>query len=241
MAPPLNRAALILNLAAFLFVTVICLSTQAPIIQQEILKRCQDELLNHHLSLEGLAVDGRDVTLSGRPYDAVTSVRARRLLAQVRGVRVVKTRVLTVQSEAGGKAKQEPAPGSDGDAALTPGTIAEQNMIQDKIDAALRQRAITFKTDSAVLMPETGAVLDLIAASLAENPNVACEIRGYDSHPLEIRQGRELALQRALATEAYLASKGVGAWRLSAHAFRIGEGAGGRPADRVVDVVVKAR
>jgi outer membrane protein OmpA-like peptidoglycan-associated protein len=239
MAPPLNRTGIILNLLAFLGFSVFCISTEAPLIQQDILKRCQDALLTHRISIRGLAVDGRDVILSGGPDAAITSFRARFALEGVLGVRTVRTRLLSDgQSTTGSQGAASEV--VDGNPVLEPPTSGQQTA-QIKIDAILQRQPISFKTDLATLTPQAEQALDEIASILSASPNLFCDIRGYDSHPREARQNWVLALQRALATEDYLQAKGIADWRLSTQALQTGESSDGRQTDRIVDLVVKAR
>lgn len=244
MPPALNRTAIVLDLAALVSVSVFCVSTQAPLIQQDILKRCQDALLVRHISMKGVAVEGRDVVLSDTGESEIASVRARLALEQVPGVRSVKTIIVADTTGArGGEAGGGRARELDGEVngVLEPATEAQEKDTQGKIDRVLDTEAIRFKGETAVLTTESGAVLDKIVAYLAEAPNLICEIRGYDSHPRAMRQNWVLALQRSLATEDYLIGKGVAAWRLSTHAFQIGDGTAGRRTDRIIDLVVRAR
>jgi outer membrane protein OmpA-like peptidoglycan-associated protein len=252
MASPLKRPAIVLDLAAFIGVSVFSISTEAPIIQQDILKRCQATLLLHHIDTKGLMVDGRDVVLSGGSGSLVVSSLARSAIESVNGVRVVRVKVLSEGQGATGSddsllgrfpsdhssAGQFPADQFPADQALKPTTLGE---VQEKIDRVLENQEIAFKADSTALTPEDEVVLDRVAAYLAEAPGLLCEIRGYDSEPLEMRQNWVLALQRSLATEDYLEIKGIADWRLSARVFRAGEGTPGRRGDHPVDLVVKTR
>ena len=255
MAPPLNRSAIFLNLAAFFGVGVFCISTDAPIIQQDIKERCQDTLLLHRISIKGLDVDGRDVILTGAPESALLSPPARSAVAAVRGVRAVLTRVLPAG----------PAPASDiganeSTSPQTPNPLLQQE-VQRKIDRVLENQGISFKADTTALTPQSELALDQIATYLAQAPSLLCEIRGYDIqlpeageaeagqnnlqqrdlHQIETRQNWVLALQRALAAEDYLEGKGIADWRLSTRAYHVGEGTEGRRTDRPLDLVVRTR
>jgi outer membrane protein OmpA-like peptidoglycan-associated protein len=233
MARPLNRTAIGLNLAAFAGVTLFCLSTDAPLIQQDILRRCQETLLIHRVPIRGLAVDGRDVTLSGGAQSAILSPRVRGAVQRLNGVRVVRTQVLAGNLTAAGDVSKE-----------SPGQLPlEPEDVQKKIDRILENQVISFKADSSqsetsALTPESEAALDKIASDLAQAPGVLCEIRGYDSEAAGERQNWVLALQRALATEDYLESKGIADWRLATRAFHLGEGTQGRPGSRAVNLAV---
>lgn len=241
MAPAINRTAVFLELAAFLGVSAFCIATQPPLLQQDILKRCQDALLVRHLPIRGLSVDGRDVVLTGSPDSPILSPQALQAVNSVPGVRSVKT-VSSGNAEPRTPSDDPTAPASvEPPSALTPATAAQQQDVQLKIDRLLAAESINFKPDTAVLTVESSLVLDKIVSYLTEAPSLSCEIRGYDSQPREYRQNWVLALQRALATEDYLESKGIAAWRLSTHAFQVGQETAGRPSDRIVDFVVRAR
>jgi hypothetical protein len=205
MEPPLNRTAIIVNLAAFFCVSVFCISTDAPMIQQDILKKCQDILLIHRMSISGLSVDGRDVLLSGEAESPILSPQIRVALERVNGVRVVRTRVLA------------------GNASRPRASQALPEEIQRNIDRVLENQGISFKTDTTTLTPQSEEALNKIAASLLEAPDLLCEIRGYENQAGSARQNWVLALQRALAAETYLENKGVANWRLSTRAFHTGE------------------
>jgi len=224
MAPPLNRTAILLNLAAFLGVSVFCISTDAPIIQQDILKRCQETLLLHRVSISGLSVDGRDVLLSGEAQSAILNPIVRVAVEHVNGVRVVRTRILAGNSSA----------------ISGPGTARPED-IQRKIDRVLENQSISFKTDTTTLTPQSELALDKIAAYLGGTPGMLCEIRGYDVQTQAGHQNWVLALQRALAVEDYLEGKGIPDWRLSTRAFHLGETPPAGRAVRPLDFFVRVK
>lgn len=229
MAPAVNRTALVLNLTAFVGFSVFCVSTQAPLMQQDILVRCRETLVRHRIPVDGLTVNGRDVILSGPPDSAITNSATQSVIAAVRGVRDVRVNVSYSENSHSIKTGLE-APRNQ-----------QQHDLQTKIDGVLENQGIAFKTESTVLTADSAVALDKIASYLSEATNMRCEIRGYDNHPKDSRQIWVLAMQRALATEDYLVGKGIAEWRLSAHAFQSGEGSEGRPTNRTVDLVVKAR
>ncbi len=239
MASQLNRTAIILTLAASVGVSILSISFKAPIIQQDILKRCQDALAMNRISIKGLAVDGRDVILSG-PYGSdITSPLARTIVNRVSGVRVVMTHVLP-----GTEAMNPDNTDDDGDDASappSPASLAQQD-IQEKIDGLLDNPGITFKTDTATLSADSQASLEKIAGYLSLAPNLICEIRAFDMPSAARRENWALAFQRALATQDYLEMRGIADWRLSTRAFHVGENSpDGRKSGRQVDLVVKAR
>jgi outer membrane protein OmpA-like peptidoglycan-associated protein len=238
MAPSINRTAVILNLTVFFGFAVLCVAIEAPMIQEDILKRCQDAFMMNSIPIQGLSVRGRDVVLSGLPESEIMSSRAHFLVADLKGVRDVRTNVVHEMPTAAEENDLEPSAG------------ARQREIQNRIDRLLDNRQIGFRPDSAVLTPEGQKVLDEVAKYLSDAPSLRCEIWGYDNELQDARQGVVWALLRALSTEDYLIGRGIAEWRLSTHAVRAGEearkaapfpGAQGRRSDRGVDLVVKAR
>lgn len=230
MASQLNRPAIFLNLAAFVGVSVFCVSTDAPIIQQDIRKRCQDTLLIHRISTQGLAVDGRDVILTGDLDSSLLSPATRATLAAVDGVRVVITHPHALEPTAFENSR------------------LPQQEVQHKIDTLLENQDIAFKADTTSLTSDSELALDKVVSYLAQAPNLLCEIRGYDMPPSaashnqnETHQNWVLALQRALAVEDYLESKGIADWRLSTRAFHMGEAPDGRRNTHPLDFVVRSR
>jgi outer membrane protein OmpA-like peptidoglycan-associated protein len=234
MALPLNRTGIFLDLMAFLGFSIFCISTEAPLIQQDILKRCQDALLMDHISIRGLSVDGRDVILSGPADSALMSARARLSLEGLAGVRTIRTEPIS----AAGNAEMDRL---DDNRIAEPPTKSQQSEAQNRIDTILQNEALGFKADTATLTPESERSLDKIAAILSSSPNLLCDIRAYDSHPRDAHKTWVLALQRALATEDYLVAKGIAEWRLSTQALQTGERSDGRRTDRIVDLVVRVR
>jgi outer membrane protein OmpA-like peptidoglycan-associated protein len=218
MAAALNRPAIFVDLAAFVLVSVFCISTEAPIIQQDILWRCQDALLLHRIPIRGLSVDGRDVLLSGSKQSPITSKRARSAVEAVNGVRVVTIRVSPAVAQAPAGGSVEPS-------------------VQQEIDRLLGKEGIAFKAGTTSLTPESESALDKIATYLSEASSLQCEIRSSDAATPEVKQDRMLAFERALATEDYLEAKGIAGARLSidtyhpGNTFHAGEDAASRTSD----------
>lgn len=206
-------------------------------IQNDISKRCQDVFRTNGIPIQGLSVKGRDVDLSGLPESEIISSRTRSLVADVNGVRDVRTHIL------------HELPTATDEKHLEPSANTQQREVQDKIDRLLDNRQIGFRADSAVLTPESQKVLDEVAKYLSEAPSLRCEIWGHENEFHDARQGVVWALLRALSTEDYLIGRGIAEWRLSTHAIRAGQksqgssqfpAAQGRRSDRAVDLVVKA-
>jgi outer membrane protein OmpA-like peptidoglycan-associated protein len=209
------------------------------LIQDDILKRCQDVLRLNRIPIAGLTVDGRDVLVTGPPNSPIVSSRALLALEKVTGVRIVRAQI-TYGTD--GTSGNPGAPSGASEAApARPADLALEKEIQARIDAELTASGIQFRSDTATLTAESELLLDKIATHLTENPRLACEIRGLDSQPREIRQNWVLALQRALATEDYLETKGISDARLSTRVLEAGQASDGRPTDRLVDLVVKTQ
>jgi outer membrane protein OmpA-like peptidoglycan-associated protein len=75
--------------------------------------------------------------------------------------------------------------------------------------AALVLRNITFRANTAVLLPSSAAELDYIAASLRSVPDARWEIAGHTDNRGTRLRNRELSQQRAEAVMRYLMAKGV--------------------------------
>jgi outer membrane protein OmpA-like peptidoglycan-associated protein len=255
MAPSINRTAVFLNLATFLAFVLLCEVTQAPMIQEDVLKRCQDAFMAHGIPIQGLSVEGRDVVLRGLPQSEIVSSRTYSLAAGLSGVRAVRTDVV----------KQMPAPSEEKVAASA--ASERQREIQDRIDGLLGKQKIDFRPDGAQLTLASEKVLDEASRYLSEAPSLRCEIWVYANESPAARQSVMWAMLRALSTEDYLIGKGIAEWRLSTYALREGDKgqdgaqkvgqeesavpaapasslsfmAGRRRLNRTVDLVVRAR
>ena len=78
---------------------------------------------------------------------------------------------------------------------------------------------VTFATDSAVLTPESSVVLDRVAASLREHPEVRLEIGGHTDSKGEASRNQGLSASRAESVRSYLIGKGVLAGQLTARGY----------------------
>ena len=208
MAPSINRTAIVLNLTAFFAFVVLCEMTQVPMIQEDILKRCQDAFMTHGIPIQGLSVEGRDVVLKGLPQSEIISSRTYSLAAGLNGVRDVRTKVVHQDSV------------TADEKVLAPVASTRQRELQDKIDRLLDNREIEFSPDSAELTPASEKVLDEVSRYLTEDRGFRCEIWVYASP--DPGQGVTRAMLRALSTEDFLIGKGIAEWRLSAYALKFG-------------------
>jgi OOP family OmpA-OmpF porin len=78
---------------------------------------------------------------------------------------------------------------------------------------------VNFEFDRAKLLPESYAVLDRVAASLKDWPEIRVEVGGYTDSKGSDGYNRRLSERRAQAVRDYLISKGIGASRLSAKGY----------------------
>ena len=101
---------------------------------------------------------------------------------------------------------------------------------------------MNFQTGKAVILPVSQGILDQVAQSLVDNPDVNVEVGGHtDSQGSEAANLR-LSQARADAVREYLIGKGVPAARITAKGY--GEGspvadnttAAGRSANRRVEL-----
>lgn len=78
---------------------------------------------------------------------------------------------------------------------------------------------IDFESDKADLYIESLIILDQVAASLRDWPEVKVEIGGHTDSTGDAKRNLELSRRRAESVRAYLVSKGVDASRLSAKGY----------------------
>src|SRR3989442_1404285 len=80
-------------------------------------------------------------------------------------------------------------------------------------------KGVNFQTGSSALRPESYAVLDVVAQSLIDNPEIRIEIAGYTDNTGSATVNTRLSQARALAVRAYLARKGVTPTRMVARGY----------------------
>ena len=85
--------------------------------------------------------------------------------------------------------------------------------------ASLVLRNITFRANTAVLLPSSSAELDNIAASLRSVPDARWEIAGYTDNRGIAARNLVLSRQRAAAVMQYLIAKGVPSTSLAAAGY----------------------
>jgi outer membrane protein OmpA-like peptidoglycan-associated protein len=78
---------------------------------------------------------------------------------------------------------------------------------------------VNFETGKAVLLPESQGVLDQVAQSLIDNPDVNVEVAGHTDNTGRRASNVRLSQARADAVRDYLIGKGVEAGRLTAKGY----------------------
>jgi outer membrane protein OmpA-like peptidoglycan-associated protein len=78
---------------------------------------------------------------------------------------------------------------------------------------------VNFETGKAVLLPESRSILDQVAQSLVENPEVNIEVGGHTDNVGAAAANLRLSEARANAVRDYLIEKGVEAGRLTARGY----------------------
>ena len=78
---------------------------------------------------------------------------------------------------------------------------------------------VHFEVNKAELTPDSLTVLDMVAASLKDWPEVKVEIGGHTDSTGGTKHNLELSQKRAEAVQAYLVSRGVDASRLAAKGY----------------------
>src|SRR3989441_760406 len=80
-------------------------------------------------------------------------------------------------------------------------------------------RGVTFETGRSALKLESHTVLDIVAQSLLDNPDIRIEIAGYTDSTGAPAANLRLSQARAAAVRAYLAARGVAPGRMVARGY----------------------
>ncbi len=92
-------------------------------------------------------------------------------------------------------------------------------VLKRKIDELLIGNTITFRINSALLLPEGKTILNSVATILQEDPTVAFEVGGHTDNIGPEHSNWTLSEQRAKAVVEYLISKGIAAERLTPQGY----------------------
>jgi OOP family OmpA-OmpF porin len=80
-------------------------------------------------------------------------------------------------------------------------------------------KGVTFEPGRSKLRPDSYTILDLVATSMMNNPDINVEIAGYTDNTGTAATNVRLSQARADAVRAYLASKGVPLTRMVAKGY----------------------
>jgi len=78
---------------------------------------------------------------------------------------------------------------------------------------------VVFETGKAVISPSSAAVLEQAFNTLAQNPEIAVEIRGYTDNVGKAKANVKLSQSRADEVRAWLVAKGIAAERVTAKGY----------------------
>ncbi|GAC1359803.1 MAG: OmpA family protein [Variovorax sp.] len=98
-------------------------------------------------------------------------------------------------------------------------TAGTGTQIVDQPDGSLKLNIpsqVTFDTDSATIKPSFRNVLDGVAQTIAQEPNINARVVGHTDTTGNPDRNMTLSQRRAQSVEAYLADRGVARARLSA-------------------------
>lgn len=105
-------------------------------------------------------------------------------------------------------------------------SAAEIQALRDSLDklaananANITLPGVNFATGTANLTQSSRFILDEVAATLAENPNIRVEVAGHTDNTGPRALNERLSLQRADAVRNYLISKGISADRMTAAGY----------------------
>ena len=78
---------------------------------------------------------------------------------------------------------------------------------------------VNFETGKAILLPESQGILDQVAQSLVDNPDVNVEVGGYTDNTGRTATNVRLSEARANAVRDYMIEKGVDGGRITAKGY----------------------
>jgi outer membrane protein OmpA-like peptidoglycan-associated protein len=149
-------------------------------------------LAGKNISASGLAVDGRDVTLTGYEGGAEVSDGTVKLVQAVWGVRSVRTNIV--------RRRELPKP-----------VVTQQQAHEAaaSITGILKLQDVEFYSGSDRLTPSGQRTLNQVAAVLSKYPGMPVEIAGHTDSLGNAESNLALSRQRAAAVKQYLIGKGI--------------------------------
>jgi outer membrane protein OmpA-like peptidoglycan-associated protein len=227
-----RSVALSVAVLALGFLCFYCLRMHAPTVQQDVSGRVVEALAVEHIPSQTVAIDGRDVTLTGPANSVQVSEVTQKLVAGIYGVRTVSVHTVDTAPDA----RTVTAPTSPPAAAS-----------QSRIDSLLEQDVVEFGQGSADLTAHGQEVLDQVAPVLLASPALSCEIQGHTDSQGNAAANKDLSYRRAIATKNYLVNKGIGPERLTTEGFgdskpiASNDTAEGRRKNRRINFVLKEK
>lgn len=231
----------------------LCIDHHAQAIERDLSDRASLSLAGAGLGELDVALDGRDVTLSGTVADNSERARAVDLARDVYGVRSVRDRLMVpalAPAEPTPEPTPEPAPEpapKDRSPAADPVVAIKAAAVscQARFDEALAGETVQFESGAATLKAASFELLGRLAQIAATCPEASLEIRGHTDSQGAAAANLRLSEQRAAAVRDDLAARGVSAERLTARG--LGEEApvadnataAGRAANRRVEIIVE--
>lgn len=181
----------------------VCVSRQAPLIQEDIRTRTVAMLRESGVRVtdESVVVNGRDVTLVGPKNGTITEEATVEKVEDLWGVRSAEVKV-----------SEEPVVTS---VILPP----EAARVEQELQQYLKDKTIRFANARNVIQPDGRKILDQVAAILKKSPAVAVEVSGHTDDSGDAEKNLTLSLRRAEAVKRYLVTKGTAESRLTAVGF----------------------
>lgn len=179
-----------------------CIPHDGHHIQHDLTSRSAALLANHDIPSNGLAVDGRDITLTGYEGTPEVSDGAVKLVQAMWGVRSVRTNIL-----------RRPAPPK-------PLVTKEQaHQAASSITGILKLRSVEFYSGGDRLTPAGQQTLNQVANVLGKYPGMPVEIAGHTDSKGDPAANLELSRKRAAAVKRYLTDKGIAGGSLTDMGF----------------------
>ncbi|WP_153099783.1 OmpA family protein [Paraburkholderia hayleyella] len=132
---------------------------------------------------------------------------------------------------------------------LSGATAGTGTQITEQPDGSLKLNipsSVTFATNSYAIKPSFAPVLDQVAQTLAQNPEITAQVVGYTDSTGRPAYNQTLSVNRAQSVTNYLAQRGIAAQRLSAEGRGETQPVGdnnteaGRAQNRRVEVFLRA-